>query len=210
MTCKGESLVPILVYPYYPLHLSIKQLALKPGFLSTCEQWRIREATIPVDVYGDIYDGAVWKSFRTDFLCSPYSYLLTLNLDWFQLYKHTEYSVGAIYLTIQNLPRHLRFKEENVILVGIIPGPKEPPLTVDPFILPLVQELKAFYTDGLSVLTPQGIPVTIRLALSCVACDIPASRKVCGFLSHNANLGCNKCYKRLSDNSSGLLYDRSN
>ena len=35
VTCKGESLVPILVYPYYPLHLSMKQLALKPGFLNS-------------------------------------------------------------------------------------------------------------------------------------------------------------------------------
>ena len=36
----------------------------------------------------------------------------------------------------------------------------------------------------------------IKLALSCVTCDIPASRKVCGFLSHNAALGCNECLKR--------------
>ena len=35
----------------------------------------------------------------------------------------------------------------------------------------------------------------IRLALTCVACDIPASRKVSGFLGHNASLGCNKCLK---------------
>lgn len=29
----------------------------------------------------------------------------------------------------------------------------------------------------------------------CVACDIPAARKVCGFKSHNANKGCSKCCK---------------
>lgn len=32
-----------------------------------------------------------------------------------------------------------------------------------------------------------------RAALICVACDIPASLKVGGFLSHGARLGCNKC-----------------
>ena len=81
--------------------------------------------------------------------------LLTYTeFDWFQLYKHTEYSVGAIYLTIQSLPRHLRFKEASR-------HHTRPPLTVDPFILPPMQELKAFYTDGLSMLTSQGIPVTI-------------------------------------------------
>ena len=38
--------------------------------------------------------------------------------------------------------------------------------------------------------------VIVKGALLCVACDIPASRKVCGFLGHNANLGCSKCLKR--------------
>lgn len=28
-----------------------------------------------------------------------------------------------------------------------------------------------------------------------MTCDIPASRKTCGFLGHNARLGCNKCLK---------------
>ncbi|CAG8849227.1 9631_t:CDS:2, partial [Gigaspora margarita] len=40
--------------------------------------------------------------------------------------KHTVYSVAGIYLTILNLPRNLRFKKENTIFVGLIPGPKEP------------------------------------------------------------------------------------
>ena len=29
----------------------------------------------------------------------------------------------------------------------------------------------------------------------CVACDIPAARKVCGFMGHSANLGCSCCLK---------------
>ena len=45
------------------------------------------------------------------------------------------------------------------------------------------------------VSTPQGTNITIRLAILCISCDIPATRKVCGFLSHNARLGCNKLYK---------------
>ena len=35
----------------------------------------------------------------------------------------------------------------------------------------------------------------IRSALLCVACDLPAGRKVCGFLGHNASLGCSCCLK---------------
>lgn len=75
----------------------------------------------------DIYDGDVWKMFDTDnglnYLLSPHCYLLTLNVDWFE---RGVYSVGAVYLTIQNLPRNERYKPQNVIIVGILPGPNEP------------------------------------------------------------------------------------
>lgn len=30
----------------------------------------------------------------------------------------------------------------------------------------------------------------------CVGCDIPATRKLCGFLGHSATLGCSKCFKK--------------
>ena len=56
--------------------------------------------------------------------------------------------------------------------------------------------------------------VVVKLALTCVACDIPASRKVCGFLGHNASLGCSKCYKKFNAQFSGPTdysgFDREN
>lgn len=91
-----------------------------------CEEGREQERTVTENILGDISDGLVWKSFKEHFLSSPFSYLLTLNVDWFQPFKRTEYSVGGIYATIQNLPREKWYKEENAILIGIIPGPKEP------------------------------------------------------------------------------------
>ena len=198
---KKECLVPFVTYSYHPVHLSLRRMALQPGFLSSCKRWRHRESLIPFDHFGDIYDGSVWKSFRSDFLSAPYSYLLTMNVDWFQPYKHVQYSVGVIYLTIQNLPREERFKQKNVLLVGIIPGPKEPKMSIDPYLLPLIEELNNSFSNGIIVQSPCGTTVTIRLALSCVSCDIPATRKVCGFLGHNARLGCNKCYKEFSVSS---------
>lgn len=157
---------------------------------------------------GDVYDGEVWKTFNSSeykhFLKTPYSYLITMNVDWFQPFVHTVYSTGAIYLTIQNLPRHEQYKHENVILVGLIPGPKEPKLTANAYLTPLIIELKDFW-EG--VMIPVKISNTVhirtRLALSCVACDIPASRKVCGFLGISARLGCNKCLKEFPSEKHG-------
>lgn len=38
----------------------------------------------------------------------------------------------------------------------------------------------------------------VRCAVICCSCDLPAGRKLCGFLSHNAHLGCSKCKKYFS------------
>ena len=88
----------------------------------------------------DVMDGKVWSEFEP-FLSQPWSFALMMNIDWFQPFKHVQYSVGVIYLTIMNLPRHLRYKREFMMIVGIIPGPKEPPLNVNSYLKPLVKEL---------------------------------------------------------------------
>ncbi len=63
-------------------------------------------------------------------------------LDWFNPYEQTPYSIGAIYLSIMNLPRSERYKEENILLVGLIPGPTEPKQHINHFLSPLVDDLK--------------------------------------------------------------------
>ena len=44
------------------------------------------------------------------------------------------------------------------------------------------------------------VSVNLKAGLLCVACDIPAARKVCGFLGHMAKLGCSKCTKEFHIN----------
>lgn len=215
---RGHKLVPIKVYPYFPLQKSLQRLVARHGFLNACEHWRARTCTVPETHLGDIYDGRIWHDFNSassyNFLTAPLSYLVTLNVDWFQPFSHTEYSVGVIYLTIQNLPRSERFKEENIILIGVLPGPSEPKLVMNSYLTPLVEELKQGWHNGFAVVTPEQVLVNVRVALTCIACDIPASRKVNGFLGHHASLACNKCLKKFSVafgspiNYSG--FDRSN
>ena len=64
-----------------------------------------------------------------------------LNIDFFQPYKHVQYSLGALYLCVMNLPREIRYKRENAILVGLIPGPSEPRHDMNSFLKPLVDDL---------------------------------------------------------------------
>jgi len=39
------------------------------------------------------------------------------------------------------------------------------------------------------------VPQKFFAALLLVACDVPAARKLCGFLGHGAKRGCSKCKK---------------
>ena len=72
----------------------------------------------------------------------------------------------------------------------------EPKITINSYLEPLVKELCSLWEEGLT-LKIHSVPELqkVHYALLCVACDLPASRKVCGFLGHSANLGCPKCYK---------------
>ena len=121
----------------------------------------------------------------------PYNLGLMLNVDWFQPYDHVQYSVGVIYLIILNLPRAERYKIENIIIVGCIPGPREP-CNMNSYLQPLVDDLLKLW-KGITVRLPSSDEVVIRGALLGVSCDLPATRKICGFSGHSATMRCSKC-----------------
>ena len=142
----------------------------------------------------DIYDGVIWKTFKDMngqyFFSDRCSLGLLINVDWFQPYKHVSYSVGAIYLSILNFPRHLRFKQENMILFGIIPGPCEPSLHINSYLEPLLHDLLKLW-KGVLMQTCEGTKL-VRAALLSNSSDIPAIRKVGGFVVHAALKGCSR------------------
>ena len=97
-------------------------------------------------------------------------------------------SVGDLYLAVENLPRELRFKRENIL---IIPGPSKPSMYINSYLEPLIDELELLW-DGVVVTMDKrkrfGLP-------SCIACDVPAARKVGGFIGHKGKRGCSRCLK---------------
>ena len=97
---------------------SSKVFYSRPGFTERC-QHSLKRVSLPTGTMSDIYDGRVWAEFQTvegkPFLSAPGQNLaLSLNVDWFQPYDHVQDSVGALYLTILNLPREERYRRENV------------------------------------------------------------------------------------------------
>lgn len=85
-----------------------------------------------------------------------------------------------------------------MILFGVIPGPSEPSLSINSYLCPLVEELQKLW-HGVEMKLPGAATTTqVKCALLGVACDLPAARKSCGFLSFPANLGCSRCYQQFS------------
>ena len=151
--------VPRKVYVYYSIIDTLQRLiASRPNFLEKCEEWRLLHSNVPHGYLTDVFDGRLWQEMvsQSSFLGTPGNLNFMLNLDWFQPFQHTQYSVGVIYLVIQNLPRAVRFKPENVIIVSTIPGPKEPDYNhLNSYLKPLVDELLALW-EGVNFKTPNS------------------------------------------------------
>jgi len=127
-------LYPYLVYCYLGPHTYFIAVYMieRPKFLNDCEHWKHRTNTGI-----KMRDGYLWKEFicynNEPFLSEEGNLGLTLNYDHFQPYDHISYSMGAIYMSVLNLPRKIRHKRENIIVVGLIPGPMNQQKILTPF-----------------------------------------------------------------------------
>ncbi|GBC18484.2 hypothetical protein PHYBLDRAFT_71521 [Rhizophagus irregularis DAOM 181602=DAOM 197198] len=85
---------------------------------------------------------------------------------------------------------------ENLLTLGILPGPKEVSLhKVNHYLAPIVNELKTLWA-GLTLNRTYECEngKRVRGALILVSCDIPAARKICGHVS--ALVSCHRCEKK--------------
>src|SRR5918995_4749439 len=193
-----------MVFPLPSLKAQLITMYRRPGFESLLKKWTNRDDT---ELITDIYDGEIWKTFPSRLDTPDSSRFFTsesagshlgimINLDWFQLFESSAYSSGVIYGVICNLPREVRFKKENILILGLLPGPKEVKLhRINHYLSPIVDELLELwngYVMPISTKFPNG--KRIRLAVICCSNDIPAARKLCGHIS--ALTGCHRCYKR--------------
>ena len=165
-------------------------------------------------VHHDIWDAPALRSFvgpdgRTPFMERPEGegrLLFSLSMDGFNPYQTKEagkkVTIGAIYMVCLNLPPAIRYKMENMYLVGIIPGPKEPSLhQINHLLSPLVDELLELWHEGIFISqTPHYRKGRrVRCALGPLVCDLPAARQMGGVASHASRHFCSCCLLKLDD-----------
>jgi hypothetical protein len=127
----------------------------RPGFERNLRHWSERKRFD--NILTDIYDGQVWKNFKETSDENSAKFFrpevadsnlgLMLNLDWFQPYDGVIHSTGVIYAAICNLPWDMRFKRENMLVLGLLSGPNEVSLhQINHYLAPIVTlvEIKTF------------------------------------------------------------------
>jgi len=106
-------------------------------------------------------------------------------------------SIGVITLVVMNLPEDLWYKLEFIFPVGIIPGPREPPLEeLNHYICPVIEQIKDEWALGYYISNTADSPIhgeQVNVALILSINDLPATRKVSGTAGVAANIYCTMC-----------------
>ncbi|GET61689.1 uncharacterized protein LOC107327733 [Rhizophagus irregularis DAOM 181602=DAOM 197198] len=217
------SIKPELLFSFVSIKQQLEAMYRQPNFENSLRHW-INHPTFD-NILTDIYDeipqfplssiyrvatsnghSHVWKTFKemTDESSNNFfrsdvadSHLgLILNLDWFQPFDGTIHSTGVIYAAIGNLLRDVRFKRNNILILGLLPSPDEVSLhKINHYLAPIIDELKSLW-EGVTLNQTYECQEGKRIcaALILVSCDIPAVRKICEHIS--ALVSCHRCEKK--------------
>ncbi|GET54740.1 hypothetical protein GLOIN_2v1625072 [Rhizophagus irregularis DAOM 181602=DAOM 197198] len=156
---------PRMIYPKPSIRQQLSMLYQRPGFEDMLKLSGVQRER--VNIYSDIYDGNVWKTFSFDgspFFTSETATTnlgLLVNLDWFQPFTYTQHSTDRI----------------------------------NHYLAPIVDELLELWRGWRVPKTyhyPDGLDIKVALIVG--SSDIPATRKLFGHGS--ALMKCHRCEKR--------------
>ncbi|QRV77093.1 Transposase family Tnp2 protein [Ceratobasidium sp. AG-Ba] len=174
------------------------------------------------DMIEDVYDGEHYRKLRntqldpdTEYriLDNPEDLVLGLSTDGFTLFKRRRRGLSTAWPLIfinYNLHPKYRVRLENIICVGVIPGPRQCK-DLNSFLVPVLEELLRLEQGVDSIkTTPATTPeheehpenegdgelteFKLRAFLIMIFGDIPAVSKLLAMKGHNAMVPCRTCY----------------
>ncbi|QRV77877.1 Transposase family Tnp2 protein [Ceratobasidium sp. AG-Ba] len=180
------------------------------------------EANPEPDMVQDVYDGEHYRKLRntqldpdTEYriLDNPEDLALGLSTDGFTLFKRRRRGLSTAWPLIfinYNLHPKYRVRLENIICVGVIPGPRQCK-DLNSFLVPVLEELLRLEQGVDSIkTTPATVPeheehpenegdeelteFKLRAFLIMIFGDIPAVSKLLAMKGHNAMVPCRTCY----------------
>lgn len=135
--------IPRKRFKYFPLENRVRRL-----FSNQKTSQLLQNHTLPdssTNVITDIHQTETWKSWYNStgmFAGDNRSLSFAVCLDGLNPFarEKNSYSVCPMFLTILNLPPHIRRLAGSIMLTGLIPGPHEPKST-DPYVDVLVDDI---------------------------------------------------------------------
>lgn len=203
---------PTRLYMYNDMKSWVGRLISRPGMEDVLDRKytpSLAPETAPEGFCDDILGSEALREFlgpdkKTPFLASSGNLVFSLSMDGFNPYRNSEagkkVSVGAIFMVCLNLPPEIRYRFENMYLVGIIPGPSEASVDqINHLLKPLVDDLIRFWDPGMYYSHTPNHPAgrRIRCAVVPLICDLPAARQMSGFASFGATQFCSMCMQTL-------------
>ncbi|RDB29932.1 hypothetical protein Hypma_014071 [Hypsizygus marmoreus] len=208
---------PFRTMPVASLRKAIGNMLMRPSKWEEINSWRKDEDFDPSPPVSreewyeqldpnvplkDIKDGWLWRSLKAGFertwnpdtqtvedhdIQNLATRFVNLHCGYKSL-KNSTYSTGVLWVSIDNLPRSIRFLRENTFLMMVIPGPHEP--TTDQLqglmtvFLEELRELEAGeYFDVFGHEQKELVHVTMPFATN----DTPARLAMGGFYSQNSD-----------------------
>lgn len=200
---------PIKTFEYQPVDQWLGWMLSRPRMESLMMQ--TPRNRVRTDQARDVWDGTaihdiIFEDGHTfTSQTSDLRLAFSIGIDWFQVFPGGEarktWSIGAIYLVCMNLPPAIRYRQENICLLGVIPGPRKPPGTqIDHYLNVIVENLLPYWKTGVSFsrthLSAEGRKVWAVLLL--LVCDLDAARGIAGFAHHSHTYFCSWCDTTLS------------
>lgn len=186
--------IPFRTFDYIPLtHRLRLQFANKERAQSLKNYPQSLEDN-PWNGVRDYWDGRLHQEHkRRGFFKDPRDLALSVSADGVDLFNVGKYSIWPLVITSLNVDPRERVKKHNLMLCGIIPGPKNP-RDIHSFLRPLIDKLKEL-ANGISDVydASTGTNFTLRAHLVLVTADLPAMSKLMGISGHGSYNHCRFC-----------------
>ncbi|XP_052212666.1 uncharacterized protein LOC127831685 [Dreissena polymorpha] len=171
------------------VEIQLKEILNRKGILDSIQEVYDREMPLTIN---DVTDGSEYKKLCEDggFLSNRNNISLTMFTDGIPLFKSSGVSLWPVYLLINEIPRHERFRKKNMVLWGMWQGLGKPNMTL--FLKPLVSELNHLYSNGfqMNVGTEE---INCKAQLIVGTMDLQARAAVLHMTQHNGEYACVYC-----------------
>ncbi|OAD71018.1 hypothetical protein PHYBLDRAFT_148233 [Phycomyces blakesleeanus NRRL 1555(-)] len=124
------------------------------------------------------------------FFQSPDDIAVALLSDGFVNQKKSKQQLTIVHVMILNYDPSIRYTDEYLIQLAIIPGK---PVDLDSFLLPIIDEVISLGKYGLIIKKFDGERIVGKVHMVMASGDIPQVTKYCHHKGHNSRYGCRVC-----------------